>query len=145
MSSAATRFLRELDRYGMCREANSAEARRCTDAMYTLFTKLVEELAHQLGLNEVREAERRGLWTVEALDNAVEKIVDAYYDVSSLFLDCWDSLWELYTLKNPPPTEVARLYSKMRDLAVRISSATPRKRSRHRGRGRNRRAGRFYR
>jgi len=62
--------------------------------VYDLVEQFFTVLAQKLGLRVVKDASKRGVWTVELLDRAVDDIVDALggkYEV----LELWEEAWEL--------------------------------------------------
>lgn len=141
MSKAAERFATGLRRYGRCMDVPTESTRQCVEVMYTLFTELVKGLASDLGTPEAQRAKRSGLWNVEMLDEAIDKIADAYWDISHAIIESWDKLWELYLSKEPEASEVSDLYRELERLAQELLSARPSRRgTRQRGRGGRRRA-----
>ena len=64
------------------------------EEVYALVERFFIAMASRASPRIYRDAERRGLWSVENLDNAVDKVVDMLgrsYEV----LDLWEMAWEL--------------------------------------------------
>ncbi|RLG86600.1 MAG: hypothetical protein DRO39_02705 [Thermoprotei archaeon] len=136
MSKAAERFATGLRR---CMDVPAESTRQCVEVMYNLFTELIKGLANDLGTPEARYAKRSGYWNVEMLDEAIDKIADAYWSISHTLIESWDNLWELYLTKEPEASEVTDLYRELERLAQELLSNRPSQRSRgskYRARGR---------
>ncbi len=100
------------------------------DEAYRLVEWLFTELSSSIGSKFSKEASKRGTWSVELLDNAVDEIVDRCGGSYSV-LELWEMAWEV-RLGNGDPRELLRKLIEVIELIKRKNIA--------KGRGRGRRA-----
>ncbi len=74
----------------------SDQHRVAIEEVYSLVKEAIAELAMHVTPELAKRAEKRGVWTIESLDDAVDRICD-WLGGSSLVLSVWDSVWEAKT------------------------------------------------
>ncbi len=71
----------------------SDQRRVSVEEVYSLVEETIIELAKHATPELAKRVEKRGVWTIESLDDAVDRVCD-WLGGSSLILDVWDSVWE---------------------------------------------------
>ncbi len=66
------------------------------EEVYSLVEETIIELTRHAAPELAKRVEKRGVWTIESLDDAVDRVCD-WLGGSSLVLNVWDSIWEAKT------------------------------------------------
>lgn len=74
----------------------SDQRRVAIEEVYSLVEETIIELAKHATPELAKRVEKRGVWTMESLDDAVDRVCD-WLGGSALVLNVWDSVWEAKT------------------------------------------------